>query len=144
MDRNQPITTYMTSWIRWRKSVFSERSVRVSDGGRKRKRWLYWRSHVIAKHSNGRDEIVGKWQNNSFCLTNMSLCVICYVSNRNTLSGETFCILEKCLPSIFELFWNNSSYVSGLSVFISLALWLCVFGFLLQEAVRLKVLWVDA
>ena len=45
--------------------------------------------------------------------------------------------------SIFELFWKNSSYVSGVSVCIFVALYLCMFGCLLQEPIRLKVLWVD-
>ena len=52
----------------------------------------------------------------------------------------------------FELFWKNSSYVSGASVCIFVALYLCnfvslylcMFGCLLQEPIRLKVLWVDA
>ena len=45
---------------------------------------------------------------------------------------------------LVELFLKNSSYVSGVSVCISVALWVCVFGFLLQEPVRLNVLWVDS
>ena len=47
-------------------------------------------------------------------------------------------------PFLFELFWKNSSYVSGVSVCIFAALWLCMFRCLLQEPIRLKVLWVDA
>ena len=42
----------------------------------------------------------------------------------------------------YELFCKNSSYVSGVSVCIFVALWLCMFGCLLQEPIRLKVLWV--
>ena len=41
-----------------------------------------------------------------------------------------------------ELFFQNSSYVSGVSVCIFVAFWLCMFGCLLQEPIKLKVLWV--
>ena len=47
-------------------------------------------------------------------------------------------------PIFIELFWKNSSYVGGVSVFIFVALYLCMFGCLLQEPIRLNVLWVDA
>ena len=33
---------------------------------------FHFRSHVIAKRSNGGEEIAGRCQNNSFCQTNMS------------------------------------------------------------------------
>ena len=33
---------------------------------------FHFRSHVIAKHSNGGEEIVGRCQNNGLCQTNMS------------------------------------------------------------------------
>ena len=46
--------------------------------------------------------------------------------------------------ALFEVFWKNSSYVSGVSVCIFVALYLCMLGCLLQEPIRLKVLWVDA
>ena len=45
---------------------------------------------------------------------------------------------------LLNFFEKNSSYVSGLSVWIFLALWLCVFGCQCQGPIRLKVLWVDA
>ena len=48
------------------------------------------------------------------------------------------------IPLIVELFWKNSSYVSGLSVCIFVALWLCVFECALQGSIRLKILSVDA
>ena len=44
----------------------------------------------------------------------------------------------------FELFWKNSSYVSGMNVCIFVALWLCLFGCGLQGPIRLEVLRVDA
>ena len=56
----------------------------------------------IAKCGNGSEEIDGRWQNNSLCLTNMSPGVLWKVSNDKTLSGETFCSLEKHLLSIFK------------------------------------------
>ena len=37
-----------------------------------------------------------------------------------------------------ELFFQISSYVSGVCIFV--AFWLCMFGCLLQEPIRLKVL----
>ena len=37
-------------------------------------------------------------------------------------------------------FRKNSSYVSGVSVCIFVALYLCMFGCLLQEPIRLKVI----
>ena len=58
--------------------------------------------------------------------------------------------------TIFELFWKNSSYVSGVSVCIFVALYLCNFVplylciFVCSDVcarankLRLKVLWVDA
>ena len=46
------------------------------------------KSHVIAKHGNCSKEIAGRWKNNS-------LGVVCELSNRKTLSGETLCFLEK-------------------------------------------------
>ena len=52
--------------------------------------------------------------------------------------------LTHSLLKVIELFWKNSSYVSGVSVCIFVALYLCMFGYLLQEPIRLKVLWVDA
>ena len=39
-----------------------------------------------------------------------------------------------------ELFFQNSSYVSGVSVCIFVAFWLCMFGCLLLEPIRLKLL----
>ena len=48
---------------------------------------------------------------------------------------------------IFELFWKNSSYVSGVRrMYLCgfLSLYLSLFRCLLQEPIRLKVLWVDA
>ena len=52
-------------------------------------------SHVIAKCRNSSEEISGRLQNNSLCQRNISS-----VSNRKTLSGETFCLAGKRLLSI--------------------------------------------
>ena len=68
------------------------------------------RSHVfIAKCSNGSEEIAGRRQNNSKYVSWV------LVSNRKTLSSETFCFTEKCLLSIF-----NFSALSNLLLFCEL------------------------
>ena len=45
---------------------------------------------------------------------------------------------------LFISSYFESSYVIGVSVCIFVALYLCMLGCLLQEPIRLKVLWVDA
>ena len=63
----------------------------------------------------------------------------------NVVGFVTFDLID-LLPNdpIIKLLWKNSSHVSGLSICIFVALWLCLFGFVLQVPIRLKVLWVDA
>ena len=60
------------------------------------------RSHVIAILAMAAKKLLAKGQTNSLCQTNMSPVCICEVSNRKTLSGETFCFLEKRWLSIFK------------------------------------------
>ena len=66
--------------------------------------------------------------------------------HENNVVGFVTFDLIYLLPNdpIIKLFWKNSSHVSGLSICIFVALWLCLFGCALQVPVRLKVLWVDA
>ena len=66
-------------------------------------------------------------------------------SEEKTPSGNYWlCAKNSNMPVLtytsYLLFFQNSSYVSGVSVFIFVALSLCMFGCLLQEPVRLKVL----
>ena len=69
---NQLQTTDVTFWTHWRKLVFPERSIRVTDGGEKCKNYLCFWLEVIAKCGNVNDKIFVRWQNNCFCQTNMS------------------------------------------------------------------------
>ena len=56
------------------------------------------RSYVIAKHSDGSEEIAGRRKKITACVKQLCLWgVICKVSIRKTSSGETFCFLEKHL-----------------------------------------------
>ena len=57
------------------------------------------RSYVIAKHSNGSEELAGRPKKIMACVKQLCLWgVICKVSIRKTLPGETFnCFLEKRL-----------------------------------------------
>ena len=55
----------------------------------------------------------------------------------------TCTLLPVSCPLFLSYFEKNSSYVSGVSVCIFVALYLCMFGCLLQELIRLKVLWVS-
>ena len=64
--------------------------------------------------------------------------------NRNLVYADRSCCWTQRSGSFIELFWKNSSYVSGVRVCIFVALYLCMLGCLLQEPIRLKVLWVDA
>ena len=59
----------------------------------------------------------------------------------NVVGFVTFHLID-LLPNdpIIKLFWKSSSHVSGLSI----SLWLCGFGCVLQVPIRLKVIWVDA
>ena len=69
---------------------------------------------------------------------------MCFAFNLEDNAARLFWIkiLQEMFAFIFELFWKNSSYVSGVSLCIFVTLWLCMFGCLLQEPIRLKVLWI--
>ena len=103
MDQNQPITTYrldVTFWTCWRKLVFPKRSVSVSH-------IFVLRLHVISKCSNGSEESASRLQNTSLCQT-ISLGVRCKVSDKKTLSCETFCFLV-------NVCYHNLSFVLQLT-----------------------------
>ena len=83
----------------------------------------------------------------------------CLLSSPALIVQHRFQTLPSCLSSyrlpVLDFFrllqWPQGKlpvcclfYVSGVSVCIFVALYLCMFGCLLQEPVRLKVLWVDA
>ena len=61
-----------------------------------------------------------------------------YVANMKCLSLRLSTAENEI--GFIEVFFQNSSYVSGGSLCIFVALWLCMFGCLLQEPIRLKVL----
>ena len=77
----------------------------IHDGG---KTWTFvelltWGSDVIAKHSNVAKKLLVDDDKITVCVKQICLLdVICKVSNRKTLSGETFCCLEKGLLSILN------------------------------------------
>ena len=105
MDQNQSNTLYNLLYRHdlmnplKKKRVFPERSARVNDGGEKCKHWLFFLLEVVILLPS--EVMIGKkllvYNKRTACLG-----VIWKVSNRKTLSGETFCFLEKCLLSIFK------------------------------------------
>ena len=109
MDRNQSNKWYNLQESPYeppeKKRVFLERSVRVNDSGGKCKHWLYFLLEVVI--SLPCEVMLGKKllvdDKRIACLKQICLLgVICKVWDRKTLSGETFCFLEKCLLSIFK------------------------------------------
>ena len=109
MDRNQSNKWYNLQ--KWpceppeKKRVFPEGSVRVNNGGGKCKHWLYFLLEVVILSPS--EVMIGKKLlvdgKRTACLKQICLVgVIWKVLNRKTLSGETFCFLEKCLLSIFK------------------------------------------
>ena len=64
---------------------------------------MTWGSDVIAKHSNVAKKLLVGDHKITVCVKEICLLdVMCKVSNRKTLSGETFCCLEKGLLSILN------------------------------------------
>ena len=105
MDRNQPNTTYRHDLLNpLEKCVCFLRG--LYDGGPKNvnvsnnfylRSWSYCQALEIALKKLLIDDKI------TACLKQICLRgVIWKVSNRKTLSGETFCFLEKCLLSIFK------------------------------------------
>ena len=105
MDRNQPNTTYRHDLLNpLEKCVCFLRG--LYDGGQKNvnvsnnfylRLWSYCQALEIAHKKLLVDDKI------TACLKQICLLgVIWKVSNRKTLSGETFCFLEKCLLSIFK------------------------------------------
>ena len=107
-----PITTHRHDLLNlWRKPVFPERSL---NGG--------WVSHVTSKHGNA---MVAK---KLLVDDKIPACVkeimspgcykLCKVSNTQTLSFETFCVLEKSLLSLFT-FCTSSNLLFFMSCWLA-------------------------
>ena len=60
-------------------------------------------------------------------------------SRVNVKAEKVYVTTFRTLPLFLSYFEENSSYVNGLSVCLFVALWLCVFGCLLQGPKMLKV-----
>ena len=60
-------------------------------------------------------------------------------SRVNVKAEKVYVTAFRTLPLFLSYFEENSSYVNGLRICIFVALWLCVFGCLLQGPKRLKV-----
>ena len=120
MDRNQPVTYNLLLWpfyTRWIKPTFPKMTVRVLKEAKNVNV-----SHIFDLTS--RDEvacllqsatmetkkIAGRWQNKiTTCVEQICLLgVIRKVSNRKTLTDETFCFLEKRLLSIYTFFVSSN------------------------------------
>ena len=102
----------MTFWTHWRKPVVSEGST-LLEWLIEVKTWTYYifdlMSHVIAKNGNVSEEIADRWQNNSFCQTNMSPGHY-KVLERKTLPNEKFSFIGNNLLSIFKLVLQVTYY----------------------------------
>ena len=114
MEINQSQPTDVTpQWTRWRKPMFPDRSVRVSDGGKKVNVGYIFdlRSLVLAKHSNGSEGILVN-DNITACIK--QLCLL-YVKFR---------IEKPCQVKHFEFFNSLShqffNFVLWVSCFLSL------------------------
>ena len=105
-DQWQP--TGETFWTRWRKHVFPERSPALEwmmEAKNVNGSYIFrLPSHDIAKRGNRSEEIAGTDDKITACVKETCLLdVVCKVSNRKTLSGETFCLPEKGLLSMLNL-----------------------------------------
>ena len=95
----------MTFRSRLRKYVFSERSVRVSDRGEKTVVIFLTCGRMLLAATGAKKLLV----NDKITACAKEICrlgVVCKVSNREILSGETFCLPEKrLLSNISEAPW---------------------------------------
>ena len=93
MDRNQQIKTYRRDLLNpLKKPVFTERSVSLSDGGKKCVKASYnfdLRSQIFESVAMEAKKLLAD-------------------DKRKTWSGETFCFLGKRLLSIFKLCTSNN------------------------------------
>ena len=93
--------------------MFPERSIRVSAEGKNVNvsHIFDLRSLVIAKCDNGSKKKLLEDDKITACVKQISLLgVIHKVLNRKTLSGETFCFLEKRMLSIFKFHTSSNLF----------------------------------
>ena len=132
-------------WVRW-----IEHPLVRSDAGIVRVKMMPKRLKALSGVVRGGWWVLFMCMQTSVIKLRISTLSVFYLSSYEFApSGESLLLCDNGqlhihIPLIVERFWKNSSYVSGLSVCIFVALWLCVFGCALQGSIRLKILWVDA
>ena len=98
--------TDLTFWTHWRKHLFPERSVRVNDAGKNCKtvKFFTWGHYVFEMCCNGTASL------KQICF----LGVVRKVSNRNTLSGETFALLKTvCYQCLNFVLWVTYCFITS-------------------------------